>query len=1157
MTTGRTLGTVTRWRALLSISCAALVAGCPLFAPPTPPGDDGDRPAPASPEDPGADSGGDDTGADPGSSVDPASSFDDMISFVQFADGGAVDLDLLSVGDSVVFTIPTAANTPPDDEPCDCAWVVSPSSAGLFESPDACTTGYVVAAPGPAMIRVFRSCGDAEEVLSQEIAAAMAEPSPTLAADAGADREVLEQSVVRLDAGASAGGSSLEFRWSQVTGPPVVLNDTGKPVASFTAPPVPCPQSSVVTLAFLVTVSDGDQDSAAEVTVTVRNADPCDAPPIIPPSSPPPPAGPGPGPACTVPTQSGDCNDQDPCTDDVCNAGVCQNPNNTAPCDDKNQCTTGDLCTAGACIGEPVDCSPMDNDCHTGECDGKTGLCVRETSNEGEPCDDGLTCTYDSVCSKGVCVGTPIDCSHLDDQCHAGVCNPTTELCESHAAHEGDGCTPDDRCTAGAACANGACVGEPLDCSALNSDCAVGMCDPANGLCVVVPIRSGEPCNDANACTIGESCGVSGQCTGGVSLIPQLHCDDANPCTQESCNPAVGCVNTPVVGRPCQDGNFCTSGDSCNAGGQCVPGAPLDPNVACNDSNACTRDECQSHIGCVNVYDVVGACDDQNPCTIEECSAQSGCTHTDITTISCGGIADCPVDATGCSNSRCRCDVKPDLCLVPRQTAAPVGDQGCLNGTQPVLLDVVMSYSTDPICTAQFFLTYDPQTLSFVQIVPGGDVFALEVFEGVNQAFGTIDYAVGASPTRICHGTRGPAVIATIMFEPVDPCGTGNGVCFRPHNPPTRMGSAGGQAVCPNGHADPTSGTCGTLVEPCCTGPLTFDGGAPVITCPLGDSGHSDCGLDTRRLTFAPVTAFDDCGGERAADCTISNSRATPVGGLLAGGGNFPPGTTTITCEASNACGQTASCAFEVGNTGLNGVRVDVELSPAVSANPFQRGVDFLLSECGGPNGDGSAAGCDEVVFSSTPALRGRGHAEFAVPPGHYDCIEAGDRLHTLRSSCDLVCRSVPGEGQFWMGVVDGAEGLDPQCHRLINGNLNSDNVIDIMDYVEYMNQVMVNPIPGPNTDCDDTALHGDVNGDGLVTLLDFSFVFLNFFQSDAAGCDVACTAAVAAGRAPRRSVTVAELQQLGLGAAGAAADRNHDGVVEYPTDMSLYLDNR
>ncbi|MCO4760729.1 MAG: lamin tail domain-containing protein [Myxococcales bacterium] len=43
------------------------------------------------------------------------------------------------------------------------------------------------------------------------------------------------------------------------------------------------------------------------------------------------------------------CDDDNPCTDDLCNDGVCSNAANKATCDDGDPCTGGDKCNGGSC----------------------------------------------------------------------------------------------------------------------------------------------------------------------------------------------------------------------------------------------------------------------------------------------------------------------------------------------------------------------------------------------------------------------------------------------------------------------------------------------------------------------------------------------------------------------------------------------------------------------------------------------------------------------------------------------------------------------------------------------------------------------------------------------------------------------------------------
>jgi len=79
---------------------------------------------------------------------------------------------------------------------------------------------------------------------------------------------------------------------------------------------------------------------------------------------------------------SGDCNDANPCTEDVCADGgtgkVCSHAPISGTCDDGNPCTTADRCGEdGVCTGEPVECGDVDP-CTKDTCDPAAGGCVYE-----------------------------------------------------------------------------------------------------------------------------------------------------------------------------------------------------------------------------------------------------------------------------------------------------------------------------------------------------------------------------------------------------------------------------------------------------------------------------------------------------------------------------------------------------------------------------------------------------------------------------------------------------------------------------------------------------------------------------------------------------------------------------------------------------------
>lgn len=68
---------------------------------------------------------------------------------------------------------------------------------------------------------------------------------------------------------------------------------------------------------------------------------------------------------CVDCTGDADCDDADPCTDDICDDGACVLSNNAAPCDDGDDCTEDDICADGTCAGSLIpDCggdNPPDN----------------------------------------------------------------------------------------------------------------------------------------------------------------------------------------------------------------------------------------------------------------------------------------------------------------------------------------------------------------------------------------------------------------------------------------------------------------------------------------------------------------------------------------------------------------------------------------------------------------------------------------------------------------------------------------------------------------------------------------------------------------------------------------------------------------------------
>ena len=76
---------------------------------------------------------------------------------------------------------------------------------------------------------------------------------------------------------------------------------------------------------------------------------------------------PEPEPACT---RDFECNDSNPCTDDLCDNGSCTNTNNEAPCDDELFCNGVAQCTDGMCRLGASPCPSPD------ECDEEADICL-------------------------------------------------------------------------------------------------------------------------------------------------------------------------------------------------------------------------------------------------------------------------------------------------------------------------------------------------------------------------------------------------------------------------------------------------------------------------------------------------------------------------------------------------------------------------------------------------------------------------------------------------------------------------------------------------------------------------------------------------------------------------------------------------------------
>ena len=290
-----------------------------------------------------------------------------------------------------------------------------------------------------------------------------------------------------------------------------------------------------------------------------------------------------------------DCEDGNPCTDDVCDL-VAGCVNTAISCDDGNVCTIGSCDPASGC---------------------------EFVVAAGLACDDGDACTTNDSCDPGgFCGGAPRDCSD-GFTCTTDSCDPNTGQCFNDASTcqdvDGDGFAPPTDCDdtnlfvhPGAA---EVCDGRDNDCDPTTPD---GTGDPALG--VACDGLDSDSCNE----------GVF-QCSAGA-----LSCSDSTGDDVEVCDGADNDCNALVDDNAVDAGTFYLDLDGDGYGDANTPVVSCDPLIGfvsnpddCNDLDAAVNPA--AFETCNNIDDNCdGSVDEGGVCLAVECVQFAGRTYCKV-----------------------------------------------------------------------------------------------------------------------------------------------------------------------------------------------------------------------------------------------------------------------------------------------------------------------------------------------------------------------------------------------------------------------------------------------------------------------------------------------------------------------------------------------
>jgi hypothetical protein len=355
-----------------------------------------------------------------------------------------------------------------------------------------------------------------------------------------------------------------------------------------------------------------------------------------------------------------DCDDQNPCTDDECNAanGCASTPNDNNTCNDGNECTR-DACVAGQCVSTEISCDDGDL-CTTDQCE--SGCVVPDNGEGTANLPPQEECPYVSAGNFMITNGLPPGTTIEGPGNLVGFFPPASGVC-SFLAVPPNFSQPGGTLGGFQQCSDNVMTFQFMGTGALLGFDRILTIPVGNEIHKALftpsaPFQSfdtdlfrlsgelppGDPDFDLLRITAGTDFGLPSPGHTTLTQIPgagwamdsffdltyRIDFDGApgsllfglsgsTAATVRIRTTGGGgqCVHTP---KDCDDGNVCTE-DGCDPQtGDCIH-KPID--ATCDDGNECTRDACVTG-QCVGTEI---SCDDGNACTLDACDPTQGCVH--------------------------------------------------------------------------------------------------------------------------------------------------------------------------------------------------------------------------------------------------------------------------------------------------------------------------------------------------------------------------------------------------------------------------------------------------------------------------------------------------------------------------------------------------